>query len=227
MIPYAVHTLEQGPTLFLLRLALPASDEMAEFFSACCSDLRRERARRYRQPDDRVRCLAAGWLVRQATEQLLGKSGINEQHDALGRPWLPEAPGYALSITHAGQWVACALYPGGPLGIDLETPPEIVPGMAESFMSGQELREYRSQADPRRQRDYFLRCWCLKECWLKAIGTGMLQNPCEASITAGPAMMSVQYQRQESWHIDEQLLDDRSLLAVCWQRFPEPELKKV
>lgn len=221
LVPYSVHTLEQGPTLFLLRLALPASDQLEAFFSASCSELRLQRAGRYRQHDDRTRCLAAGWLVRQATEQLLEKTGCNELHDAMGRPWLPEAPDYSLSITHAGNWVACALYPDGPLGIDLEAQPEIAPGMAETFMSGYELHEYQAQADPCQRRDYFLRCWCLKECWLKAIGTGMLQNPCDASITAGATMMSVQHNRCELWHINQQLLNDRSLLAVCWQKSSE------
>lgn len=217
-VVYSVYTLEQGPTLFLLRLVLPASDETLACYAASCSDLRLQRAGRYRQHDDRTRCLAAGWLVRQATKQLLGRNGSNELHDPLGRPWLPEAPDYSLSITHAGNWVACALYPDGPLGIDLETPPEITPGMAELFMSGQELFEYRAQPDPCQRQNYFLRCWCLKECWLKAIGTGMLQNPCDASITIGATTMSVQHDKRELWHINQQFLDDGSLLALCWQQ---------
>lgn len=205
------------PAIFLLKFAQPVDAEIYRRLEAACTDARRERASRYRMPDDRLRCLAAGWLVRQAAEQMLGIKGVNESHEPGGRPYLPKVPGCGVSITHSGPWVACALHPGGPVGIDLELPPQIVPGMAELFMSPEELRAYHRCCGDEQKSHYFLRHWCLKESWLKAVGTGMMRDPASVEILPQDSGMSVRFGDIEKWRIDESWLADGALLTVCWQ----------
>jgi 4'-phosphopantetheinyl transferase len=206
-----------GPAVFLLKLAHPGDGEMCRQLEASCSTARRERAGRCRMADDTVRCLAAGWLVRHAAEQVLGKKGINESHEPDGRPFLPQAPGYGLSITHSGAWVACALHPGGPVGIDLELPPHIIAGMAETFMSPEELLLYRRCAGEVERIRFFLRHWCLKESWLKAAGTGLLRDPASVAVLPRDSVMEVRFGGTEYWHCSEKWLDDGALLTVCWK----------
>lgn len=212
-----IDTVKGGPALFLLRLPLPLEAEAMEMLASACSRQRRERSRRYRRHGDATRCLAAGWLVGRAVEELFGLSGIHESPDEQGCPRLTCIPGCALSLAHSGSWAACALHPGGPVGVDVEQPPEILPGMTETFMSPPEVLEYGNLPGGHERNDYFLRHWCLKESWLKAVGCGMGRDPVSVGISLNGNLMTVEHERCEVWHIREQRLADGSLLTLCWQ----------
>jgi len=208
---------DQGPTVFMLDLVRPVDTRICRMFEASCSADRRAKAARYHGVDDRIRCLAAGWLVRYAAEQVLGMSGIHESHKPGGCPFLPQAPGIFLSISHSGSWVVCALHLTGQVGNDVEQMPSITPGMAELFMSPKELSAFQQCTEEMERSSFFLRYWCLKESWLKAVGTGLLREPSSVSILPQDAIMSVQYNKIEFWHIHEQWLNDSTLLTVCWK----------
>lgn len=205
------------PDFFLLKLAKQSAPELCRLFENSCSPIRLERADRYIKVEDRLRCLAAGWLASHAAEQITGARGINEEHNPQGKPFFPQFPDVALSISHSGPWIACALHTGGPIGVDVEMQPETTPGMTEIFMSPEELQAYQSCPSTDEQRCFFHRIWCLKESWLKAVGTGMLQDPKGVTIRPLSSGMTVCGKNDEHWYTFEKRLDDGSLLTACWQ----------
>ncbi len=208
---------DQGPTVLMLNLVRPVDTSICRMFETSCSADRRAKAARYHRVDDRIRCLAAGWLVQYAAEQVLGMSGIHVSHKPGGCPFLSQAPGIFLSISHSGPWVVCALHLTGPVGNDVEQMPSITPGMAELFMSPEELAAFQQCSGEMERSLFFLRYWCLKESWLKAVGTGLMLEPSSVSILPHDTIMSVQYNKIEFWHIHEQWLNDTTLLTVCWK----------
>lgn len=77
---------------------------------------RRARASRFRHLDDRLRCLAAGYLLEHCLP------GYDEERLRTGRdgkPWLPKGP--AFSISHGGDYVVLAWEEGAAgIGVDVE-----------------------------------------------------------------------------------------------------------
>jgi len=148
------------PGLFLLRLDFPLSEDKLAGFYRDCSAQRRERSRAYRRPEDRARCLAAGWLLNHAAGQHAGMRAaapLLEGRDRKGRPSLPGFPGVHVSLSHSGGWAACAIY-DRPVGVDVECARSAAPGMAEMFMSPGELAAYADRAEEERL-PYFFRLW--------------------------------------------------------------------
>ncbi len=208
---------DQEPKVFMLDIERSVDIGICRMFEASCSTERRTKAARYHDVYDRIRCLAAGWLVRYAAEQVLGISGVNVSHMPGGRPFLPQAPDIFLSISHSGSWVVCAFHLTGPVGADVERMFPITSEMAELFMSPKELSAFKQCTDEMERSGFFLRYWCLKESWLKAVGAGMSREPSSVSILPQGAIMSVQYKEIELWRTHEQWLNDSTLLAVCWK----------
>lgn len=185
--PWAPRTLvlaPGAPTVWLLALDLEPDPERLRALTAACGLDRRARAARLHRPGDRLRCLAAGWLLAEALAAT-GHPGAREAGE--GRPTLPDLPGLMHSLAHAGAWVACALH-RGPVGVDLEPPAEVRPGMAEAFMSPAELRGWLALPGGDRP-DRFLDLWTLKEAYLKALGTGFGRAP--EAVTLDPEAATV------------------------------------
>ena len=78
--------------------------------------------------------------------------------------------GPAVSISHGGDIVACAVTDAGDVGIDVEFPgrPRNIPGIADRYFSPAEAEWLASQTP-----DHFYMLWVLKEAWLKATGAGI------------------------------------------------------
>ena len=88
---------------------------------------------------------------------------------AQGKPVCEDGP--AISITHAGGYVACAISSSGDVGIDLEAidPRRKVREVSRRFFSATEadwLAEHPS--------DRFFMLWVLKEAYGKATGSGVV-----------------------------------------------------
>lgn len=78
--------------------------------------------------------------------------------------------GPAVSITHSGDLVACAVTGSGDIGIDLEVPKRdrSTTDIARSYFSSEEASWLATQP-----ADRFHMLWVLKEACLKAIGLGL------------------------------------------------------
>jgi len=82
-----------------------------------------------------------------------------------GKPVCLDGP--AISITHAGNRVACSVATDGDIGIDLEVIDERrdISRVAKKFFSDEESSWLDTQS-----KDRFFMLWVLKEAYVKAIG---------------------------------------------------------
>ena len=93
-----------------------------------------------------------------------------------GRPFLvtdsPDSPP-AVSLSHSGRWIACAVAEVMQLGIDIEIgKPRNIDSLSEAVLDVKETAALRALPEalhlPR-----FYELWCLKEALAKALGLGM------------------------------------------------------
>jgi len=96
-----------------------------------------------------------------------GKPAISHQLSSAesGKPRCVDGP--AVSITHAGDYVACSIAEHGDIGIDLEVVNERrdTSKVASKFFSDEEAGWLETQP-----ADRFYMLWVLKEAYVKAIG---------------------------------------------------------
>jgi phosphopantetheine--protein transferase-like protein len=92
-----------------------------------------------------------------------------EEH---GKPYLTD-PAHALdfNLSHSGDWLACAVTAGVPVGIDIEQckPERNVMTLARRFFRAEEVAALEA-CKPGKQRDQFYDLWTLKESAVKARG---------------------------------------------------------
>ena len=217
-VPLAYACGDSAPQVFMVRLR---PDDHEALFAPRCSDARRAQARRYHQRDDRIRCLAAGWLLDYSAMVVTGACAV-ELKNSLGKPGLAHLPELHVSLAHAGEWVVCALHKAC-VGIDVEIEAEVTDGMAETFMSSRELLEYASMEGCAEKRSFFYRIWTMKEACLKATGTGMARSPDLIHLEIDDTRLRVtdcsesHESRSVLWHGFSTLLDEGSArLSLCW-----------
>ena len=127
---------------------------------------RRQKMRQYLLPEDRLRCLAGGLLLKHIAH------GREISYGKYGKPFLREGPHFNLS--HAGDYACLAVSSEAPLGIDIEL------HRAEDYLSLGETAFHPYEAaflreNPTPERFYFI--WTLKESYAKMFGTGFSMEP--------------------------------------------------
>jgi 4'-phosphopantetheinyl transferase len=154
-----------------------------------CLDLReRERAARFRFPEDRARFVLGRVLLRHVLGHLLGQKPetIELATTELGRPVLAQDDTLQFSISHSHDLVALALTANARVGIDLEWlhPPEDLPELARHIFSDDDLATF--QALPASEvTTAFFRAWTRKEAYLKARGEGIAEGLRQISVSFG------------------------------------------
>ena len=144
---------------------------------------RREKADRFRKPEDRQRSLAAGALLLKLCEdEGLCPSMPDLTENPYGKPFFSGHPEICFSLSHSGGKVILAVSDRA-AGCDIETvDPRINTGaIAERFYAPEEYRLLQAEPDPALRTALFFRLWTLKESYVKASGLGMylpFQNFC-------------------------------------------------
>lgn len=144
------------------------------------SNCRREKARRFLQADDRLRCLVAGYLLKK---HLPGYAEDRLQIGKDGKPFL--SGGSAFSISHGGDYVVLA-WDEDAAGIGVDVEPirkieyyrEILP-----FCTTEEERKEIGE-DARKA----VWVWTRKESLYKCFGEG-ISNPLELPATLAERVM--------------------------------------
>ncbi len=121
-------------------------------------------------PRRRQQYLCGRSLLRLTLERWTGQPAESHQLTATkeGKPICVDGP--AVSITHSGDLVACAVTGSGEIGIDLEITDRRrkTSDIARSYFSGEEANWLETQPV-----DRFYMLWVLKEAHLKATGRGL------------------------------------------------------
>jgi len=130
----------------------------------------RERSAALTHPRRRAEFLAGRALLRYALEQFTGRSAHSHELRATpeGKPECVAGP--AISLSHSGDILVCAVASGDAIGVDVETrrPRTSAATVAAQYFSPVEASWI--EADPDRR---FQMLWVLKEAYLKALGVGL------------------------------------------------------
>ncbi len=144
-----------------------------------------------------------------------------------GKPCLVDAAHpLDFNLSHSGDWLACAVTAGAPVGVDIEAckPKRDVMTLARRFFREEEVASLES-CDSAAQREQFYDFWTLKESAVKARGgvlvsgldtrgfalthkSGAALEPCHIALTTPDEAVTAQYC----------LLDPFPgyRLAICW-----------
>ncbi len=115
------------PSCYFQHIQLPVDQSELQSLQQQATAERLQRAMRYRQDDDKARCLLAEKLLRQAlSEQGIAKDKQKIRLTEFGKPVLaipsesypPYQPCH-FNVSHSGEWVVCAI-DNQPIGIDVE-----------------------------------------------------------------------------------------------------------
>ena len=143
------------------------ADELVATFTTVAD---RERCAAFTHPRRRAECLAGRALLRYSLGQFTGGGGLSHELRATpeGKPECVAGP--AISLSHSGEILVCAVAGGGSIGVDVETRKPRTPAMelAAQYFSPFEVSWV--EADPDRR---FQMLWVLKEAYLKALGVGL------------------------------------------------------
>jgi phosphopantetheine--protein transferase-like protein len=126
-----------------------------------------ERDRKFGSNKRRQQFLCGRSLLRRMLEDWTGEPAASHELTIIddGKPVCVDGP--AISITHAGDRVACSIAESGDIGIDLEVIDERhnLMKIAKKFFSAEESAWLKQQPNER-----FFMLWTLKEAYVKAIG---------------------------------------------------------
>ena len=156
----------------------------------------RERAARFHFERDRCMFISCRATLRRLLAERTNQSAESLQF-ALGPQGKPALPGTNVSfnLSHAGQWLACAIATGGELGvelgielgidIELMRPLEDMQAMARHFFAPSEVERLAAIPESERTRSFF-ECWTRKEAVIKATGEGVSRPLDSFEVAFGP-----------------------------------------
>ncbi len=162
-----------------------------------------ERAGRFHFARDRRRFVAARAGLRRILARYLGQApqALGFAYGPQGKPRLAAAgaPPY-FNLSHAEGLALVAVTAIGEVGVDLEFPRPIDPGLAARYFAAAEIAAL--EALPAQERNLaFFRCWTRKEAYLKACGDGVLAplDRFEVSLDpASPRVLTIGGDREEA-----------------------------
>ena len=134
--------------------------------------------------------------------------------NAYGKPGLPGVKDLHFNVSHAGDWVVCAVS-HQELGVDVERLRDIDLRLAERFFHASEVRRL-AQAGGTRRRDLFFELWTAKEAFLKADGRG-LQRALDSFWVEddGQGGQHIVADDAPRWCVERPRLDNEHKLALC------------
>ncbi|UOQ84826.1 4'-phosphopantetheinyl transferase family protein [Gracilibacillus salinarum] len=130
------------------------------------------RLQRFYHLEDRFRSAIGDLLIRFLYRKYYGTEWNWEwiRRNRFGKPYLWNDSPFHFNVSHAGEWVACAVH-DTPVGIDIEQVKPI--DYAEAFLTNNEYRTVALNGTPLRK---FYQIWTAKESFLKARGIGLSQS---------------------------------------------------
>lgn len=118
-------------------------------------------------------------LAATVLEQSFGREAALWEigYDERGRPRLENCPQDSpdISISHTSGMVAFAVSPEGLIGVDVEehNRKADIQQLAREVFSPAESIRFQDIALPAARRNFFFKCWTLKEAYTKALGLGL------------------------------------------------------
>ena len=206
MIVIGIIKIEQGDELHLAHYLrkLPA--------------FMQEKITNYRRQDEQLRSV----LARVILKQLLIEQGFNNailedyRTDEYGRPYINEAIDFTIS--HADDYVMCAVSKTTRVGIDVEKMRDICIDDYSISLSDKELEELTNSTDP--IHDFFT-LWTKKEAISKANGKGLAILLPDMIIGNNSASCG-----QTIWNLKELLINPQYVAHIAYSGSNELKIKQ-
>lgn len=174
-----------------------------EFLWRTASKERLNKAMRFRNEADSVRCLVAGELIRRLNE---GPVIYNDY----GKPYFQKKETF-FNISHSGDWVAIAHGPSE-VGIDIEHVTVEIESVS-SYCFSDEERNYINETGSTDKEICFTRLWTLKESYLKYRGTGLTDRMKDISFKVKGSDVFLESDPRVGFY--SCMLDEAYSMAVC------------
>src|SRR5271154_4067674 len=146
MKPHRREHLDGHMVVWIARVS-QAQDSLV-FLEPCLDDRDRERAARFRFPEDRARFVLGRGLLRKCLGHYLQLTPetIELAYTDRGRPFLPLDETVQFSISHTHDLVAIAVTADALVGIDLEyvQAPSDILELAKRILSDEDLRTFQA-----------------------------------------------------------------------------------
>jgi 4'-phosphopantetheinyl transferase len=139
------------------------------------------------QPEARAwERLAARGLLRGLLAETVGAGPAAAVLSAYanGKPYLQAWPDVRVSLSHSGGWVAAGVNRGGALGVDVQVPASVTPGLLARCLSDGDLAVVRD-LEPGEQARRFAWVWSAQEACVKATGGGFRARPWSIPVGLG------------------------------------------
>lgn len=150
---------------------------------------RRISADRYKNEEDKIRCIVAGKLLQYSVfEKMISDSGalsgavedkkaflkndLETDKNQYGKPFVKGSENFQFNISHSGNWVVLG-YSSKPIGVDIERirHDEEIKKIAKRYFTPNEISFVFEKEEYIPQR--FAEIWTGKESYLKYLGTGI------------------------------------------------------
>ncbi|ELU17821.1 hypothetical protein CAPTEDRAFT_153312 [Capitella teleta] len=199
----------------------------------------RERIGRFVFQRDAKAAMSGRLLLRKAIATSLGIpfKEIDLQRTEKGKPFLrnahPQLPLFNFNVSHQGHLAVLASEPIHQVGVDVmqieyprgsKTTEEFFETMNRQFTENEWL-SIKESLDEWEQLAAFYRHWCLKESYVKAIGTGIgfslqrldfhVQSTLNPGCSVSDTKVYVDGKLEESWLFQETMIGSKHCIAVA------------
>ena len=140
----------------LLIVDINLANQYHHFLLKALSDEQKEKAFRFKNEKDQMRCLLSSYLMSQLSKEDL-------QRNLTGKPYYPNGPFF--NISHSGKYVIMAVA-NEEVGVDIEEDIEKNMDILLRIFNEAEAKMIKEHAD-------FYYLWCAKESLIKCMGSSV------------------------------------------------------
>ncbi len=218
--------------VWTLDLDIPQEQIPAD--EALLDDAERDRAGRFRSPDDRRRFIARRAALRRVLAQYTDDEPVSLRFiaNAFGKPALAgetDCDGLRFNASHSGDLAVVVVTRGRDVGVDIERHRMIdeMAGIARSHFTPAEREALEASAPDERARVFF-DLWTRKEALVKAIGTGLSHPLNRIAVSTGPGplemllTLAADNNDPRRWTLAAAGIDTRWSFAVVHEGEPGP-----
>lgn len=101
-----------------------------------------------------------------------------------GKPYLPDRPDLGINLSHDGEWAAAVVGDGHAVGVDVQEPRAVSPGMLRRCCTEATAAGLSVLPAPDREWE-FARIWTVQEACVKASGDGLPGRPWTIRVDLG------------------------------------------
>ena len=177
------------------------------------SEERRARISLRKTYEDIMREIVCDALVQRIVYEKYGmKNRLEWGRTLYGKPYIHNLPSFQFSLSHAGEWVVCAV-DTQPVGIDIECVRAVDFQTMQYLFSSQEQKWWKEIPEDK-QLEAFYQVWTGKESYIKAIGTGVSKNLSSFTVFLSEGRVYDE-QWKGIWFIKQIPFHQEYILSVC------------